>query len=93
MAFVEDFRAYMADFGVQATIAGVPARVIFDNRYAEAFDMAMSTSAPQAGLPTENAGAAAQGGTVVIGGVSYRITAVQPDGTGWTVLKLQESAA
>ena len=95
MPFVENFAAYMVDFGAQATLNGRAVRVIFENRHADAFDLSMNTSTPQAGLSTavpEELGAA-QGSTLTIGTTAYRVTSVQPDGTGWTTLKLQEAVA
>lgn len=91
MDFVEDYNGYLADFGVHAALDGRPVRVIFDNAYAESFGMSVSTSTPRAGLPTA-AAAPVQGSALVIGDASYRVTAVQPDGTGWTTLQLQEAA-
>lgn len=92
MAFVENLSLFHADFGVDATLAGQAVRVIFDARHDEAFDMAMSTTQPQAALPTADAAHAVQGDTLTIGAQNYRVTNIQPDGTGWTVLRLQETA-
>jgi len=87
MAFVEDHTAYFADFGVVATLAGVTVRGIFDNAYVDSFGVA--TRQPRFALSTAAAGSATQGATLVIGAATYRVTAVQPDGTGMTELALE----
>jgi hypothetical protein len=88
MQLVEDFTAYLADFGQAATLDGVAVRVIFDNAYTEMFD-GVATRRPTAGLPTASAAAATQASVFVTGGNTYRVTSVQPDGTGWTTLTLE----
>lgn len=88
MPFVEDFTAYLADFGQAATLDGVAVLVIFDNAYREMFD-GVGTRSPMAGLPTSDAAAATQASVLVSGGKTYRVTSVQPDGTGWSTLMLE----
>jgi|CXWL01.1.fsa_nt_gi hypothetical protein len=87
MAFVEDFAAYMADFGVPATLDGRAVRVIFGNAYEHMLDV--GAREPRAGLPTTDAGAATRGSTLVLAAVTYKVRAVRPDGTGWTALALE----
>jgi hypothetical protein len=89
MAFVEDHAAFLTDFGQAATLAGVSVNVIFDNAYAEVYGMATRT--PMATLPSADIGSAVQGSTFVTGGVTYRVTAIEPDGTGMTTLRLERS--
>lgn len=88
MAFAEPFDVYLADFGQDVTLNGAAVRVIFDNAYRELFD-GVATRTPTAGLPTGAAGSASQGALLVTGGRTYRVTSVQPDGTGWTTLALE----
>jgi hypothetical protein len=87
MALVEDYFAFFGDFGVDATLNGSPVRGIFDNAYVDSFGLA--TRQPRFALSTAQAGSAAQGATLVIGVATYRVTAVQPDGTGMTELALE----
>jgi len=87
--FVEDLAPFFSDFGQPATLAGVAVTGIFDNPYTEAFGMA--SRVPIFQLPTEDLGAAVQGSTLVTGGVTFRVTAVQDDGTGVTTLILERS--
>lgn len=88
MAFVEDHTLYLADFGQAATLDGVAVRVIFDNAYNDLFD-GVSTRRPMVGLPTASASAATQASVLVTAGKTYRVTSVQPDGTGWSNLMLE----
>lgn len=88
MAFVEDFTCYLADFGQDATLDGVAVRVIFENAYREVFD-GMATRTPMASLPTSRTSATTQASVFITGGTTYRVTSVQPDGTGWTTLMLE----
>ena len=88
MALVEDFTCYTADFGQAATLDGVAVRVIFDNAYRELFG-GVATRSPMAGLPTAAAETATQASVFSTGGSTYRVTSVQPDGTGWTTLTLE----
>jgi hypothetical protein len=89
MAFVEDFRPYLADFGRPAALDGRPVRVIFDSPYREGFD-GMATAQPTAQLASADTAALTQASLLVIDGTTYRVTSVQPDGTGWTTLMLEK---
>ena len=89
--FTEDLTPFFntAELATAATLDGAAVSGIFDNAYAEAFDMA--TRAPMFTLPSASAAAATQASVLVVGGVSYRVTSVQPDGTGVTTLMLERS--
>lgn len=66
---------------------------IFDNTYLN-LDLGMgsvSTSEPQFMCRTEDVTCITQGDTLVIDSVSWKITDVQHDGTGMTVLKLHKN--
>ena len=104
MSFTEDHSLFLDDFGVDATLvctavgdlpydpapyAPVAVKVIFDNAYVDAFGVA--SLAPVALLRTEDTGSAAYGATLTVAGVDYRVTAVEPDGTGMTRLRLERS--
>lgn len=85
--FVEDHSAFLIDFGVDAVVDGVIVRGIFDAAYADPLGIAGSMPAL---LCVETLVAhAAQGAAVAIGSDSYTIAAIQPDGTGMVILKLQ----
>ena len=89
--FQEDLTAFFnaADFAVTATLNGVSVTGIFDNTYAAGFDLA--GSAPNLLLPSSSAVSAAHGQSVVVGGVSYTVSGIEPDGSGLTLLRLQEA--
>ena len=90
MAFVEDFRPLLAEFGVDGTLDGVPVRVIFDNPYAEALQ-GIATRMPTAGLPSAQATGVTQQSLLVLPGVgTFRVRSPEPDGTGWTTLMLEQ---
>lgn len=89
--FSEDLSAYfsVAGFASAATLDGAAVTGIFDNAYTEAFGMA--SRAPMFTLPTASAASATQASVLVVGGTTYRVTSVQPDGTGVTTLLLERS--
>lgn len=89
--FAEDLSPFfkVAEFASSATLDGAPVTGIFDNAYAESLGMA--TRIPMFTLPTASAVSATQASVLVVGGVNYRVTSVQPDGTGVTVLMLERS--
>lgn len=78
------------DLGVSATYThgGVPATitVIFDNAFVAV--EGVESLGPAATCKTSDVASAAHGDTLVIGGVTYNITGVHPDGTGITILML-----
>lgn len=75
---------------VTATVDGVTVNGIFSNDYAEAFG-AVSGTAPTLSCVSSEVTSAAQGDAVTIGAVSYTISKVRADGTGWTVFDLEKS--
>lgn len=89
--FAEDLAPFFnsAELATTATLDGVTVNGIFDNAYMEI--MGMATRDPMFTLPTASASAASQASVLVVGGVSYRVTSVQPDGTGVTTLTLERS--
>lgn len=88
MAFVENLSPMFADFGVDATLNGVPVRGIFDDAYGEAFGGMVSGSGPMFRLASSSN--AARGQSLIIGAVTYAVTGVEPDGTGLTTLRLDK---
>jgi len=90
MAFTETFAPFMADFAVDATVAGVGVLGIFDDAYQDVLGLVAGTT-PVFLLPTASVGSATLGSSVVIGAASYTIARIEPDGTGLTRLVLQEA--
>jgi hypothetical protein len=90
MAFVEDTAAFMADFGADVIIGATAVRGLFDNGYQEAFGL-VSGSSPAVLLPDASASLAAVGDSVIVGGHSFAVTAIEPDGTGMTRLRLESA--
>jgi len=86
----EDLSSYFVDFGVDATVGAAAVRGIFDNDFLTTLGVTAG-SGPVLLLPAASVGSAAQGDSVVIAAVSYTITGLEPDGTGLTLLRLQEA--
>jgi len=87
MAFVEDSDPFLADFAVSATKNGsATVSGVFDKAYGEAYGM-IAGNDPVFRCPT--ASAVVRGNTLLIGGVTYTVTHVEGDGTGWDVCRLE----
>jgi shikimate kinase len=84
---IDTTTGYFADFGVSATLAGAAVTGIFDNAAAHAFNGLMLGTNPTFTLVT--AAGHARGQSLVVSGVTYTVAAVEPDGTGMTVLQLE----
>lgn len=86
------------DFGVAATYTpsgGSPVTVngIFDNEFFEADaggNVAVAIQQPRFQCRTSDVASAAEGDAITINSISYIIRVVQPDGTGVTMLVLEE---
>ena len=86
MTFVDP--AFFSDFSIDLTVNGVAVRGIFDNAFGRAFGGMIDGSGPMVRLPSSVL--AARGNPVVIASTQYVITSVEPDGTGLTVLRLEQ---
>ena len=73
-----------------AVIGGTSYSVVFDSGYDESFGVA-GRSLSILGTAADLA-AATQGGSLTVNGTSYTVTAIEPDGTGMTRLRLQEAS-
>jgi hypothetical protein len=94
----DDRTALLADFGVSATYtpAGGQATavtVIFDSDFQEADaggSITFAIEIPRVLAKTADFASAAEGDSLVIGGVTYTILVVMPDGQGMTELRLEK---
>ena len=86
MAFVEPLSSFFIDFDASATKSGVAIAGIFDAQAADAFGT-VTGSNPVFYCSTSSA--VARGNTLVIGGVSYTVASIEPDGTGLTACRLE----
>lgn len=93
----DDRLIMLADFGVAATFtpvggAGSAITVIFDNEY-QAVDtgggVSFAVTQPRVTARTADVSGATEGATLAIGGVTYTIRVVMPDGTGITEMMLE----
>ena len=84
----------LADFGVAATYNGATAiTVIFDDEYLEdspGQGPGADSSHPAALARASDVSNAVHGTPLVIGGTTYHVISIQPDGTGWTRLILEK---
>jgi hypothetical protein len=88
MDFVADFAPSLADFGIDAVIYDGPTvRVIFDDAYGDAFGGMIAGTGPMARLPSSVA--IAIGNLIAVAGKTYRVSNIEPDGTGMTLLRLE----
>lgn len=93
----DDRLILLADFGEAATFTPVGGTassitVIFDNAY-EAVDVGggstFAVTQPRVTARTADVPGATEGATLAIGGVTYTIRVVMPDGTGITEMMLE----
>jgi hypothetical protein len=92
MAMVEDFTAFFqtSEFAVDATLAGLQVRAIFDAEY-QLQDLAsgIMSSAPVLTLASADVPANVVGASVVVSAVVYKVIETMPDGTGITIVRLR----
>lgn len=90
MAFAENRSVFLNlnHFGVVATWNGTDFPVIFDATYID--PLGVESASPVAFTDSANVSGAAHGQAFVVGGITYKIRGVQPDGTGFSLLKLEE---
>lgn len=92
--FAEDLAPFfnVADFADTATLDGADVAGIFDGAYIDPLDV--ESSGPVFTLATSSAAGVAHGSTLIVasgfGAGTYKVRGVQPDGTGVTVLKLEQ---
>lgn len=93
MAFTEDFAVFFEDFGVVATPGtGSAITVIFDKATVEALGGEITTDAPVAlAVSADVAGYVSNVTTLTINGASYLLRDKKPDGTGLTLLILEDA--
>jgi hypothetical protein len=76
------------------TINGVSCPAIFDNEFVVGYSNTgaeIATTEPQIQVLSSNVPTSAIGKTVVVDSKNYVIKSNQPDGTGWSLLKLERS--
>lgn len=92
--FVEDLAPFFATAGfardATLTVGGTPAtvQVVFDAAYVAPLG-AFEGASLMAWLTATQAGAVAQGDTLLVGATTYTVVEVKPDGTGVVELRLR----
>lgn len=89
MDFTAELGAIMTEAGTLATVKGTAVTGIFDASYTEEFGMA--GTGPVLRIASADVPTVAQGDAVAVGSANYTVAAVEPDGTGVTLLRLQEA--
>lgn len=90
--FVEDLSVFInpdTPGYVLAKVDGVDVGMLFDRAYTGALSGLVESTGPQAVAKSADVAAVVQGSALVIGGVTYTVTGVEPDGTGITTLQLR----
>jgi len=87
--FTAELGAIMTEAGTPATVKGTAVTGIFDAAYTEEFGMA--GTGPVLRIASADVPTVAQGDAVAVGSANYTVAAVEPDGTGVTLLRLQEA--
>lgn len=88
MDLTDDTAAFFTDFAIDATVAGVPVRGIFDAAYADVLGL-VAGSTPVLTCASRDVTEAAVGASVTINATVYTVAEVHPDGTGMTRLLLK----
>lgn len=86
MKLIENQTAFVDHFGEDVTIADVPVRGLWDDEYVD--PLGVQSSGPAFGGFESDLPAHDVGTVLVRGGVTYQVATVEPDGTGWVVLRL-----
>lgn len=96
MPFTEDMTAFFnpADFAETITLDGVQVPAIFDNGYSagNVGSVGMASTQPSVQLATARVPTSPVGDVVIVRGISYRVGAHEPDGTGVSTLFLERTA-
>jgi hypothetical protein len=87
--FTAELSGILTEAGVSATVKGTAVTGIFDAGYTEEFGMA--GTGPVLRIASADVPTVAQGDAVAVGSTNYTVAAVEPDGTGVTLLRLQEA--
>lgn len=91
--FVEKFSNFLADFAVDATVAGQAVRGVFDNGFAlgDVGMAGLASTQPVLAVPTASVPASPVGSAVVVAATNYLVAAHEPDGTGMSRLLLERA--
>jgi hypothetical protein len=91
VAFVEDFAPFFAEFGVDVTLGAATFKGIFDKANFAALGGFVDADAPQVLCTEADAGAATLGQAITVDGNAYIVRGAQNDGTGLTMLQLEDA--
>lgn len=91
MAFTESHGEFLDgdDFAVTASIGGSSVSVIFDHEYVNA--QGVSGEQPRILCDDDDVGSVSVGDAITVNSTGYAVRVIEPDGTGMTVLVLEET--
>lgn len=90
MAFEEDLSVFFADFAVVCTLGSSSFNGILESPHVQALDI--GGAQPVLHTKYSSVSAATNGTAMTVGGTSYIVRSVQPDGTGMAMVSLELSA-
>lgn len=86
----EDIGAYLDAFGTEVTIDVMVGRAVFDEAYAEVYDV--GGTAPRLTYRIEDFPSVMRGQPVAVGVRAFKVAAnPEPDGTGMAVVRLHQA--
>lgn len=90
--YEEDLDPFFEDFGEDATWNTTTFKVVFHNEYEAAvlFTGEIETRNPYVEVKDSDISGIVHGNVLTIDGTAYKVTGIQPDGTGITVLLLSK---
>jgi hypothetical protein len=88
--FVENLDTFLSDFGEEVTVGAAAVRAIFEPAYQSVLGDVAASVQPVLTLKESDLGTWGYGMTITVRGVPYRLTAVEPDGTGMALARLEE---
>ncbi len=90
--FAEDLSVFFntAEHATAATLDGLPVVGIYGNAYAQAYGI--STRDSLFTMASADCANAVIGSSLVVGSIIYRVSGMQPDGTGVTTLVLERTS-
>ncbi len=91
MAFTEDLDPYFVDFGVDVTLSGSTFKGLHDKQHIALLAAEIGATGPAVLCKASDVGTPAQDTAITVNGTSYKVRDVKPDGTGLTLIELENA--
>jgi hypothetical protein len=89
--FAENLDTFLADFGEEVFIGATAVRAIFEPAYQSVLGDVAASVQPVLTIKESDIGTWTYGMTCTVRGTPYRITALEPDGTGMALARLEQT--